>query len=152
MGGLGAANGAAKGRFPLASTFWASLFGYAVVWCVFAIISFFTLSFGWLLLCLIAVVLNGSNVFGYVRCAYTNSDSRSFFGPMASAASSLRSAVVRRVAANALASAFKRSGDGERKSASKASSGYAYAPVNSDADDHSNEFVDFNKPGSSNVH
>lgn len=47
--------------------FWATLIGCQVVWTLLATVSVFSLSLKWLLLCCLALSLNGSNLLGYTR-------------------------------------------------------------------------------------
>lgn len=48
--------------------FWVGLIASPVLWILFLFISFFTLSFQWMMICIIALCLNGANLYGYVRC------------------------------------------------------------------------------------
>uniref|UniRef100_A0A1L8DUS4 Golgi apparatus membrane protein TVP23 homolog n=3 Tax=Nyssomyia neivai TaxID=330878 RepID=A0A1L8DUS4_9DIPT len=50
--------------------FWLALILFPIIWGVFFIIALFGLKFKWLLLVLIALALNGANLYGYVKCNY----------------------------------------------------------------------------------
>ncbi|XP_077525813.1 Golgi apparatus membrane protein TVP23 homolog B-like [Haemaphysalis longicornis] len=51
-----------------ASLFWMGLIGAPVLWTLFFFISLFSWNFQWLMVTLIALSLNGANLYGYVRC------------------------------------------------------------------------------------
>uniref|UniRef100_A0A0C9PY02 Golgi apparatus membrane protein TVP23 homolog n=1 Tax=Fopius arisanus TaxID=64838 RepID=A0A0C9PY02_9HYME len=48
--------------------FWLALILCPLLWALFFIIALFGLKFKWLLLVCIAIVLNGANLYGYVKC------------------------------------------------------------------------------------
>jgi len=48
--------------------FWTGLVAMPAVWCFFAFTAFFTFSFQWLTIIVVAVSLSGSNLYGYIRC------------------------------------------------------------------------------------
>lgn len=50
------------------SVFWMGLIAAPVLWTLFLFISLFSWKFQWLMITLIAVCLNGANLYGYVRC------------------------------------------------------------------------------------
>uniref|UniRef100_A0A182W627 Golgi apparatus membrane protein TVP23 homolog n=1 Tax=Anopheles minimus TaxID=112268 RepID=A0A182W627_9DIPT len=50
--------------------FWVALMASPVVWAFFFIVALFGLKFKWLLLVLIALVLNGANLYGYIKCNF----------------------------------------------------------------------------------
>uniref|UniRef100_A0A6B2ELC2 Golgi apparatus membrane protein TVP23 homolog n=1 Tax=Phlebotomus kandelakii TaxID=1109342 RepID=A0A6B2ELC2_9DIPT len=50
--------------------FWLALVLFPLIWAVFFIIALFGLKFKWLLLVLIALALNGANLYGYVKCNF----------------------------------------------------------------------------------
>ncbi|XP_058805720.1 uncharacterized Golgi apparatus membrane protein-like protein CG5021 isoform X2 [Phymastichus coffea] len=51
-----------------ARIFWLALILSPLLWCIFFLIALFGLNPKWLLLALIAIILNGSNLYGYVKC------------------------------------------------------------------------------------
>lgn len=57
--------------------FWTSLILTPVIWGIFFLIALFGLSFKWMLVVLIALMLNGANLHGYIRCKVGNKDSLS---------------------------------------------------------------------------
>lgn len=50
--------------------FWMALVICPVVWAFFFIVALFGLKFRWLLLVLIALALNGANLYGYIKCSF----------------------------------------------------------------------------------
>ncbi|XP_053661548.1 uncharacterized Golgi apparatus membrane protein-like protein CG5021 [Anopheles marshallii] len=50
--------------------FWIALMACPVIWAFFFIVALFGLKFKWLLLVLIALVLNGANLYGYIKCNF----------------------------------------------------------------------------------
>ncbi|KAL1925332.1 uncharacterized protein VTP21DRAFT_215 [Calcarisporiella thermophila] len=48
--------------------FWWSLYLYPVIWLFFGFISLLKLSFSWLLVIAVAILLNAANVYGYTQC------------------------------------------------------------------------------------
>ncbi|KAG4078221.1 hypothetical protein HA402_011293 [Bradysia odoriphaga] len=50
--------------------FWLALILCPILWAIFFIVALFGLKFRWLLLVLIALALNGANLYGYVKCNY----------------------------------------------------------------------------------
>ncbi|XP_015588561.1 uncharacterized Golgi apparatus membrane protein-like protein CG5021 isoform X2 [Cephus cinctus] len=55
-----------------ARIFWLALILCPLLWAVFFIIALFGLKFKWLLLVCIAIILNGANLYGYVKCKMGN--------------------------------------------------------------------------------
>ncbi|XP_053680410.1 uncharacterized Golgi apparatus membrane protein-like protein CG5021 [Anopheles nili] len=53
-----------------ARIFWTALVVCPVVWVFLFIVALFGLKFKWLLLVFIALVLNGANLFGYIKCRF----------------------------------------------------------------------------------
>ncbi|CAD6244331.1 GSCOCG00013348001-RA-CDS [Cotesia congregata] len=51
-----------------ARIFWLSLIICPLLWCLFFIVALFGLKIKWLLIVCIATMLNGANLFGYVKC------------------------------------------------------------------------------------
>ena len=49
--------------------FWGGLVGFILIWVLFLVATLFEFEPGWFLLVLVALVMNGSNLYGYVRCA-----------------------------------------------------------------------------------
>jgi len=58
----------AGGRAPERKVFWTGLFVAPALWFLFFLSSFFTFSFQWTILTIIALALNGANLYGYIRC------------------------------------------------------------------------------------
>lgn len=52
-----------------ARTFWTVLYGTPVIWVLLGIIAFLKLNVDYLLLIVIAVLLSGANLVGYVKCS-----------------------------------------------------------------------------------
>ncbi|CAN8030900.1 unnamed protein product [Ixodes persulcatus] len=50
------------------SIFWMALIAAPALWTLFLFISLFGWSFQWLMITLIAISLNGANLYGYIRC------------------------------------------------------------------------------------
>ncbi|XP_043260663.1 putative Golgi apparatus membrane protein-like protein CG5021 isoform X2 [Colletes latitarsis] len=55
-----------------ARIFWLALILTPLLWSVFFMVALFGLKFKWLLLVCIAIVLNGANLYGYVKCKMGN--------------------------------------------------------------------------------
>ncbi|XP_017767179.1 PREDICTED: uncharacterized Golgi apparatus membrane protein-like protein CG5021 isoform X2 [Eufriesea mexicana] len=55
-----------------ARIFWLALILCPLLWSVFFIVALFSLKFKWLLLVCISIVLNGANLYGYVKCKMGN--------------------------------------------------------------------------------
>ncbi|XP_067641068.1 uncharacterized Golgi apparatus membrane protein-like protein CG5021 isoform X1 [Eurosta solidaginis] len=53
-----------------ARIFWLGLILFPVFWGLFFLVALFGLKFKWLLLVMIALALNGANLFGYVKCNF----------------------------------------------------------------------------------
>uniref|UniRef100_A0A023FY71 Golgi apparatus membrane protein TVP23 homolog n=1 Tax=Amblyomma parvum TaxID=251391 RepID=A0A023FY71_AMBPA len=51
-----------------AGLFWMGLIGAPTLWTLFFFVSLFSWNFQWLMVTLIALALNGANLYGYVRC------------------------------------------------------------------------------------
>jgi len=51
--------------------FWFTLFLCPVIWILLFFTAFFSLKLSWLPLVIIAVTLNGANLFGYLRCKFS---------------------------------------------------------------------------------
>ncbi|KAJ9575478.1 hypothetical protein L9F63_007683 [Diploptera punctata] len=51
-----------------AQIFWTALIFCPLLWFIFFLIALFGLKFKWLLLVCIAIVLNGANLYGYIKC------------------------------------------------------------------------------------
>lgn len=49
-------------------TFWTALYAVPLVWSVLGVVALFGLSFKWLLIVVIAILLNAANLMGYYRC------------------------------------------------------------------------------------
>lgn len=65
--------------------FWLSLVVTEVVWVIFVFTSIFSLSLKWFMVAAVGVILNGANLYGYVRCkmgsgAKIGSAAKSFLG------------------------------------------------------------------------
>jgi len=52
------------------NVFWASLLGTNIVWLTFLVMSFLTFSFKWMVIILVAVMLNASNTYGFLKCKF----------------------------------------------------------------------------------
>ena len=50
-------------------TFWFSLYGFTGIWAILFIWECFRLNFTWAFLCLIALIISGTNVVGFFRCS-----------------------------------------------------------------------------------
>ena len=50
-------------------TFWFSLYGFAAIWLVLFIWECIMFNFNWAFLCLISLVIIGTNVYGFFRCS-----------------------------------------------------------------------------------
>ena len=50
-------------------TFWISLYGFAGIWVILFIWECISFNFTWAFLCLIALVISGTNVVGFFRCS-----------------------------------------------------------------------------------
>ncbi|KAG1676722.1 Golgi apparatus membrane protein TVP23 B [Nymphon striatum] len=48
--------------------FWSSLVACPILWVVFFFISIFKLNFKWFMIVFIGIILNGANLYGYIRC------------------------------------------------------------------------------------
>ncbi|KAB0796115.1 hypothetical protein PPYR_10176 [Photinus pyralis] len=57
--------------------FWIALILIPLLWCVFFLIALFRLNLKWLLLVTIALILNGANLHGYIKCKVGGSESLS---------------------------------------------------------------------------
>ncbi|XP_018796782.1 PREDICTED: uncharacterized Golgi apparatus membrane protein-like protein CG5021 isoform X1 [Bactrocera latifrons] len=53
-----------------ARVFWLGLILFPACWGLFFVVALFGLKFKWLLLVMIALALNGANLFGYVKCNF----------------------------------------------------------------------------------
>jgi len=53
-----------------ARVFWAALYTFPAIWAVLIVVAIFRFSFAWLVLPVLGVLLNGANVYGYLRCRY----------------------------------------------------------------------------------
>lgn len=53
-----------------ARLFWMALVVCPVLWSIFFIVALFGFKFKWLLLVMIALALNGANLYGYVKCNF----------------------------------------------------------------------------------
>lgn len=51
-----------------ARIFWLSLVICEIVWIVFFFVTLFTLNFKWFMVVLVGILMNGANLYGYVRC------------------------------------------------------------------------------------
>lgn len=49
--------------------FWTSLYVYPIFWAIFLIIDLIGLKWMWAIVCLIGLVLSGSNTIGYYKCS-----------------------------------------------------------------------------------
>ncbi|XP_012251219.1 uncharacterized Golgi apparatus membrane protein-like protein CG5021 isoform X2 [Athalia rosae] len=52
--------------------FWLALILCPLTWSIFFVVALFSLKFKWLLLVCIAIILNGANLYGYVKCKMGN--------------------------------------------------------------------------------
>lgn len=50
--------------------FWLSLVACQVLWIVFFFGTLFTLNFKWFMVVLVGAIMNGANMYGYIRCKY----------------------------------------------------------------------------------
>ena len=50
-------------------TFWFSLYGFAGIWVILFVWECFTFNFTWAFLCLISLIISGTNVVGFFRCS-----------------------------------------------------------------------------------
>ena len=50
-------------------TFWFSLYGFAGIWLILFIWECIMFNFNWAFLCLISLVISGTNVYGFFRCS-----------------------------------------------------------------------------------
>lgn len=82
--------------------FWFGLFVFPFFWGLMLIAALFSLKFKWLVLVIIALVLNGSNVYGYLKCKFGKSD-KGIHETLTSVTSSfLREQVVQNVFSSAM--------------------------------------------------
>jgi len=51
------------------TVFWWTLYLYPLCWIVLAMIALFSLKLTWLIICVLAIMLAGSNLVGYTRCS-----------------------------------------------------------------------------------
>ncbi|KAF2902907.1 hypothetical protein ILUMI_03284 [Ignelater luminosus] len=58
-----------------ASIFWIALVLTPLVWVIFFMVALFGFKLKWLLLVMIALVLNGANLYGYIKCKVGESES-----------------------------------------------------------------------------
>ncbi|CAG7834226.1 unnamed protein product [Allacma fusca] len=58
----------AGGRPPEKRVFWTALIVTPVIWILLFFTSFFTFRFQWTILVLLALALQGANLYGYIRC------------------------------------------------------------------------------------
>ena len=49
--------------------FWTALYATPIVWAVFLVIELLRFEFQWTLIVVVALVMNGANIIGYVRCS-----------------------------------------------------------------------------------
>jgi len=59
----------AGGRPRERRIFWTSLFVTPIIWILFLFTSVFTFGFRWAILVILAIGLNGANLYGYIRCS-----------------------------------------------------------------------------------
>jgi len=73
-----------KGRGAERRVFWMGLIVPQVIWTVFLFWTTFTFRIQWTILVLLAIVLNGANLYGYIRCSLGHnpgiSDATGFLG------------------------------------------------------------------------
>ncbi|ESO83960.1 hypothetical protein LOTGIDRAFT_108171 [Lottia gigantea] len=50
--------------------FWLGLIVPEIIWIVFFFVTIFTLKIVWCMIVIVGILMNGANVFGYVRCKY----------------------------------------------------------------------------------
>ncbi|KAF5305637.1 hypothetical protein FQR65_LT07718 [Abscondita terminalis] len=55
--------------------FWFALVLTPIVWCVLFLVALFGFKLKWLLLVIIALILNGANLYGYIKCKVGGSES-----------------------------------------------------------------------------
>ena len=48
--------------------FWAGLYGYTTIWMVLGVIALLRFNFSWLLVVAFAILMNGTNLLGYLKC------------------------------------------------------------------------------------
>ncbi|XP_018575029.1 uncharacterized Golgi apparatus membrane protein-like protein CG5021 isoform X2 [Anoplophora glabripennis] len=60
-----------------ARIFWTALILTPLIWAIFFIVALFGLKLKWLLLVTIALILNGSNLYGYIKCKVGGSENLS---------------------------------------------------------------------------
>lgn len=85
--------------------FWTTLYVFPLLWIFFGFVALVKFSFGWLLLCLIAVALNVSNTFSYHRC---EQDARGRYSNFMGGNSSLLGGMVTSMLGNRLGGLFGR--------------------------------------------
>ena len=49
--------------------FWTGLYVAPAIWLIAAILEVLSLSFTWVLICVVGMALQGANVYGYIRCS-----------------------------------------------------------------------------------
>ncbi|KAK3089022.1 hypothetical protein FSP39_000190 [Pinctada imbricata] len=50
--------------------FWLSLVACEIIWIVFFFGTLFTFNFKWLMVVIVGTLMNGANLYGYIRCKY----------------------------------------------------------------------------------
>ncbi|XP_055326019.1 uncharacterized Golgi apparatus membrane protein-like protein CG5021, partial [Sitodiplosis mosellana] len=53
--------------------FWLALVLFPMIWGLFFMVALFGFKFRWLVLVFIAIILNGANLYGYIKCNYGSS-------------------------------------------------------------------------------
>ncbi|CAG0913647.1 unnamed protein product [Notodromas monacha] len=56
------------------SVFWSSLIAFPVMWAVLLVIALFRINFKWMMIVVIAIMLTGANLYGYLKCKMGGND------------------------------------------------------------------------------
>lgn len=83
--------------------FWTTLYLFPVIWIFFGFVALVKFSFGWLVLCAIAVALNVSNTLSYYRC---EQDAKSRFSNFMGSNTSFMGSMVSSVIGSRIGSLF----------------------------------------------
>ncbi|KRY50399.1 Golgi apparatus membrane protein TVP23 -like protein B [Trichinella britovi] len=52
--------------------FWAGLLVFPLLWIIFILVTFFTLKWNWMMICIFALSMTGTNLYGYLRCKWNS--------------------------------------------------------------------------------
>ncbi|KRZ16158.1 Golgi apparatus membrane protein TVP23 -like protein B, partial [Trichinella zimbabwensis] len=52
--------------------FWAGLLVFPLLWIIFILVTFFTLKWNWMMICMFALSMTGTNLYGYLRCKWNS--------------------------------------------------------------------------------